>query len=333
MVELARADGRRRASTSSTCRSCGASTRSGCEGAERARARRRRIGDVVRLPDGAVLNRYWDDRDTPRDESYLRRRRARRSTCRAARANEVYRDLRAAAESGWDFSSRWFGDGADARDDPHDGDRARRSEQPAVPRSSDDRARAAASARDCGVRDEYIASTRRSAPMAIDALSLEPERLLRRLRLAARQAARRPLGGDALSALRRRRGAAASARTRRRAPSSAQLLAARRPRDHRRAHAAQQWDAPNGWAPLQWIAIEGLHALRPRRHSRSAIAHALARRREARLRAASSKLVEKYDRRRHGAGGGGGGEYPLQDGFGWTNGVTLKFLDLYGGGE
>ena len=26
--------------------------------------------------------------------------------------------------------------------------------------------------------------------------------------------------------------------------------------------------------------------------------------------------------------GGGGGEYPLQDGFGWTNGVTLKMLDL-----
>jgi alpha,alpha-trehalase len=27
--------------------------------------------------------------------------------------------------------------------------------------------------------------------------------------------------------------------------------------------------------------------------------------------------------------GGGGGEYKLQDGFGWTNGVTLKLLDLY----
>jgi alpha,alpha-trehalase len=27
-----------------------------------------------------------------------------------------------------------------------------------------------------------------------------------------------------------------------------------------------------------------------------------------------------------GAVGGGGGEYPLQDGFGWTNGVTRKLL-------
>ncbi|WP_306170920.1 trehalase family glycosidase, partial [Burkholderia pseudomallei] len=45
--------------------------------------------------------------------------------------------------------------------------------------------------------------------------------------------------------------------------------------------------------------------------------------------AAQGKLVEKYIV--EGTGGGGGGEYPLQDGFGWTNGVTLKLLDLYGG--
>jgi alpha,alpha-trehalase len=39
------------------------------------------------------------------------------------------------------------------------------------------------------------------------------------------------------------------------------------------------------------------------------------------------KLVEKYDVSTTGTGGGGG-EYPLQDGFGWSNGVTLKMLDL-----
>ena len=39
------------------------------------------------------------------------------------------------------------------------------------------------------------------------------------------------------------------------------------------------------------------------------------------------KLVEKYDVSSTGTGGGGG-EYPLQDGFGWSNGVTLKMLDL-----
>jgi neutral trehalase len=27
--------------------------------------------------------------------------------------------------------------------------------------------------------------------------------------------------------------------------------------------------------------------------------------------------------------GGGGGEYPLQDGFGWTHGVTARLMALY----
>ncbi len=64
---------------------------------------------VVRLADGTLLNRYWDDRDDPRDESY-------REDAELAAATpdrdprQLYRDLRAAAESGWDFSSRWLGD-------------------------------------------------------------------------------------------------------------------------------------------------------------------------------------------------------------------------------
>jgi hypothetical protein len=61
---------------------------------------------VVRLPDGTILNRYWDARATPREESYAE------DVATAAGsgppATDVYRDLRAAAESGWDFSSRWL---------------------------------------------------------------------------------------------------------------------------------------------------------------------------------------------------------------------------------
>ncbi len=44
------------------------------------------------------------------------------------------------------------------------------------------------------------------------------------------------------------------------------------------------------------------------------------------------KLVEKY-RIRNIEGralGGGGGEYPLQDGFGWTNAVAGALMVLYG---
>ena len=64
---------------------------------------------VVRMPDGTLLNRYWDDRALPRDESYAE------DVATAAEdgtrpAATVYRELRAGAESGWDYSSRWLAD-------------------------------------------------------------------------------------------------------------------------------------------------------------------------------------------------------------------------------
>ncbi|MNM94710.1 Cytoplasmic trehalase [compost metagenome] len=42
--------------------------------------------------------------------------------------------------------------------------------------------------------------------------------------------------------------------------------------------------------------------------------------------------MEKYRIEATGerARGGGGGEYPLQDGFGWTNGVASALMALYG---
>ncbi|EQD46093.1 Glycoside hydrolase, family 37, partial [mine drainage metagenome] len=64
--------------------------------------------NVVEMPDGAPLNRYWSSADTPRDESY--RDDVLTATASGRPPARVYRDLRAAAESGWDFSSRWLGD-------------------------------------------------------------------------------------------------------------------------------------------------------------------------------------------------------------------------------
>src|SRR5206468_3575168 len=82
----------------------------------------------------------------------------------------------------------------------------------------------------------------------------------------------------------------------------------------------QQWDAPNGWPPLEWLAIEGV-----RRYGRADLANTARDRWLAlnrRTYRATGKMTEKYDvvdvQRR-----AGGGEYPTQDGFGWTNGVAL----------
>src|SRR5680860_885587 len=62
---------------------------------------------VVHLDGDGFLNRYLDDRAVPRPEAYIEDVvTAKKAPDRPA--DEVYRDLRAGAESGWDFSTRWF---------------------------------------------------------------------------------------------------------------------------------------------------------------------------------------------------------------------------------
>ena len=96
-------------------------------------------------------------------------------------------------------------------------------------------------------------------------------------------------------------------------------------------YSTEQWDRPNGWAPLQWMAAKGfenygfIELANQIRDRWLATVHAVYQR--------EGKLVEKYALREVPAGqpcGGGGGEYPLQDGFGWTNGVTRNWLDQVG---
>ena len=87
----------------------------------------------------------------------------------------------------------------------------------------------------------------------------------------------------------------------------------------------QQWDAPNGWAPLQWITIMGLN-----KYGYTAEAKDIAKRWLAlneKVYAQTGKLMEKYNVMDLNLPAGGG-EYPSQDGFGWTNGVYLA-LDAW----
>ena len=89
----------------------------------------------------------------------------------------------------------------------------------------------------------------------------------------------------------------------------------------------QQWDSPNGWAPLQWLTIQGL-----RNYGQDELAKDLAERwmkLNVKVYKATGKLMEKYDVKDLSKPAGGG-EYPSQDGFGWTNGVFLELVSLYG---
>lgn len=95
-------------------------------------------------------------------------------------------------------------------------------------------------------------------------------------------------------------------------------------------NSGQQWDYPNAWAPLQHMLIEGLSKL-PSDEAQK-LAFDLAQRWIKTTWLAYGKygaMFEKYDVRQEGEPGGGG-EYVVQVGFGWTNGVALQLLNKYG---
>ena len=89
-------------------------------------------------------------------------------------------------------------------------------------------------------------------------------------------------------------------------------------------NSGQQWDFPNGWAPLQWIGYVAF-----KNYGNTELANELARRwirLNAKVYFETGKMKEKYDVVDPDRPGGGG-EYEGQDGFGWTNGVFLKMWD------
>jgi alpha,alpha-trehalase len=69
---------------------------------------------VAKLPNGILLNRYYDNKTTPRPES-LREDVETASQAADRESERLFLHLRAGAESGWDFSSRWFMDPTDIR--------------------------------------------------------------------------------------------------------------------------------------------------------------------------------------------------------------------------
>jgi len=274
----------------------------------------------VRMADGALLNRYWDDAATPRPESWLQDVQTAREAADRPAA-EVWRDLRAAAESGWDFSSRWLGDGrtlATIRTTaivPVDLNALLLASERVIARAC----RAAAD-RACAVEFDGLAKRR---GRAIETWLWHPagyyadyDWQLRRLRDDRSAAMLYPLFVGSATPAR----AAHTLRTAECSLLQPGGLATTLQRT------GQQWDAPNGWAPLQWIGDQAA-----RRYHRPALAQAIDARFLAgveRVYAERHKLVEKYVVDGSGDGGGGGGEYPLQDGFGWTNGVVARMLAL-----
>jgi alpha,alpha-trehalase len=265
------------------------------------------------IVDEVALSHYWDTQNTPREESFAEDVATNNGDTAAC---DRFRHLRAGAESGWDFSSRWL-------DDPH------------------------------------RLSTIRCAdvlPIDLNALLVLLEHTIAAL---ADQAGRKDLIRQFRQAALQRTEVlrnrcfdetngwfcdleAATGERRAQLSLAGVVALVANIADDNQAEAVsetlfnrflgvggvrttlvdteQQWDGKNGWAPLQWWAVEAM-----RTYGYMEEATELARRWIATCDkgfARDGVLMEKYnvDNPEISAGGG---EYEIQVGFGWTNGVYL----------
>ncbi len=273
---------------------------------------------VVRMPDGSMLGRYFDNKKTPRPES-LREDRGTAAETSEDVSEKLYLDLRAGAESGWDFSSRWFKDASEIKS-IHTTD--------IVPIDLN-----------CLLyhQESMIAETyqlmfqpllarkfRRLAERRVNAINRylwdEKEQFFVDYDFRAGK----PTGRITLAGV-------FPLYTKIATHAQAKAVAERLERDFLKKgglvttllDTGQQWDSPNGWAPLHWVAIQGL-----REYGYHKLADEIKKRWLKTcldVYKTEGKMVEKYNVVTPNKLGGGG-EYQLQDGFGWTNGVLAALL-------
>jgi alpha,alpha-trehalase len=275
---------------------------------------------VVKMPDGSLLNRYYDQLNIPRQESY------KEDVLIAQKPvtinTELYRDIRSAAESGWDFSSRWLAD----------------------------------------AKQLNTMQTTQIIPVDLNCLLYKLEITLQKACVIQKNTTKAKLYGN-LAAKRKKSilkyfwSASKSWFTdyqiNRNSQSPALSLAGMYPLYFSIAtsqqalqaknilqqkflmpgglittlqYSHQQWDAPNGWAPLQWISIVGLS-----NYGYDKLAANTAQRwvnLNKNVYRRTGKMMEKYNVVDINLEAGGG-EYIAQDGFGWSNGVFLALIKKY----
>ncbi|MEL6560304.1 MAG: alpha,alpha-trehalase TreF [Bacteroidota bacterium] len=271
------------------------------------------VKHTVLLEEGVILNRYWDNSDEPRPESY---REDVELAEKVSDKKKLYRNLRSAAESGWDFSTRWFADES---------------------------------------KFESIATTD-LIPVDLNCLLYHMETTLAILNEISgdldKASNYRDLAENRKEAILRYcwdeekqfftdynfvensyspkvtlAGAfplyfKICSLSQALAQSNVMIEKLLKPQGlvTTTNDSGQQWDAPNGWAPLQWIAIRGLqnyelNDLASEVTTRWMVVNEKVYRN-------TGKMMEKYNVS-DSTLQAGGGEYPTQDGFGWTNGVYL----------
>ena len=274
---------------------------------------------AVRVSGEFILNRYWDDYPLPRQESWIEDV---ETAAASGKENKsaVYLDLRAAAESGWDFTSRWFSDNQTIQTiettqilpvdlntllwslesqlsgwlkgfEKHD-----EAEEYAVKAALRKTAMNEFMWNDSeGFFFDYHIQNKHQT----DVWSLA---CVYPLYFGfATEAQAKSIAGHLEEKFLQPGGLLTTLNS-----------------------TGEQWDSPNGWAPLQWLAYKGLQ-----NYGFDTLAEKIALnwiRVNEEVFNRTGKMVEKYNVTDLSQEGGGG-EYPLQDGFGWSNGVAAAMID------
>lgn len=267
-----------------------------------------------------TLNRYYDRKSSPRAEMYQTDWEDAQKTSRSSEA--FFANIRAACESGWDFSSRWFADPRDLSSIrtldilPVDLNcllfhlektLSKAYQLKGVPTKSSAYRAKANQRKQILVQHFWNAKTGFFHDM--DRTTFHPTSSLH-------------LGGlfplfFGIASAEQAHAVAKNVRTQFLKEGGVVTTL---------ETSGQQWDAPNGWAPLQWICIQGLA-----RYGHHDLAENIAQRwikLNTEVYHRSGRLLEKYNVVNTNLPTGGG-EYAVQDGFGWTNGVLLKLMAMY----
>ena len=276
---------------------------------------------VVNIEGSVYLNRYWDEGDSPRPEAYKEDMHLASGLETDSLKQILYKDLRSAAASGWDFSSRWYGEKGEFNSTettailPIDLNCLlyfmERTLFKACRLKGDDEAGTTfyrrSQKRRFAIREYfYNQETGFFHDYNFRKKAVTPELTL---------AGAYPLYFEIA--------------TREQAEKVKEVIITEFLKDGGLVttldHSGQQWDAPNGWAPLQWIAVNGLLRYGYKAEAIDIMERWLAL--NEKVYKNTGKMMEKYNVEDLSLLSGGG-EYETQDGFGWTNGVAVGFKKL-----
>ncbi len=273
---------------------------------------------TVKLKSGEILNRYFDESPAPRPESYAADMYAREKSDQPA--EHFFTNIRAACESGWDFSSRWFADHQNiatiettniipvdlnclmynlekvlAKAYSLDG---RMNESKIFEKNAEKRFEAII--KYCwNEKQSFFTDYNWAKETHVDHISAAG---LTPLFVAEKDNHFIKIKADQI------------------ANTVSKYLVQPGGLVTTIVPSGQQWDWPNGWAPLQWMAVQGLDKFGKGNVSKTIAENWVSL--NEKVFAATGKMMEKYDVV-DTTKLAGGGEYQSQEGFGWTNGVYL----------